>query len=95
MRKYCKAYQLKNLRLFPFWHEQHEAEEELVDDTIVYLWDDFTVVKNPVSDEQGVLWKSITPEWKAFCQETLHFDIPEILYLVYEQQDQEAIKNQS
>ncbi|HEU5374019.1 MAG TPA: hypothetical protein VFV38_01125 [Ktedonobacteraceae bacterium] len=89
MRKYCKAYHLKDLRQFPSWNAHWQKEEELTEDTVVYLWDDFTVVKSPVLAEQGVLWKDVTPEWKAFCRETLHFEIPADLRYAYEQDAQE------
>ena len=47
IRKYCKAYHLKDLRQFSSWIEKlEENEPELSDDDIVYLWDDFTVVKS-------------------------------------------------
>lgn len=86
MRKYCKAYHLKDLRQFPSWNEQQKEEKmELAEDTVVYLWDDFTVVKSPVMADQGILWERVTPEWKTFCQETLRFEIPEDLLYAYEQ----------
>ncbi len=66
-----------------------KGKRELVDDTIVYLWDDFTVVKSPVLADQGVLWKNVIPEWKIFCQETLQFEIPVDLHYAYEQKAQE------
>lgn len=80
MRKYCKAYKLASLRQFPLWSTE---ETELTDDTIVYLWDDFTVVKSPVQTEQKALWDRVTPEWVAFCKETLQFEIPEDLRYAY------------
>lgn len=62
----------------------------MTDESIVYLWDDFTVVKSPVLAEQGVLWASVTPEWETFCKETLRFEIPEDLRYAYEQEEQGA-----
>lgn len=85
MHKYCRAYHLKDLRRFPSWKEQQE-EEELTDDTVVYLWDDFTVVKSPVMADQGVLWQDVTPEWETFCREILQFEIPEDLRYAYQQE---------
>ena len=90
MRKYCKAYHVKDLRQFPAWDKATQGDEELTEDTVVYLWDDFTVVKSPVLAEQGVLWQDATPEWKAFCKETLQFEIPEDLRYAYEQEEQAA-----
>ena len=91
MRKYCKAYQLKDLRRFSGWTERMEGEDQqLSDEDIVYLWDDFTVVKSPVQDK-GVLFDAVTPEWQEFCKTTLNFEIPEDLRYAYEQQgDQES-----
>lgn len=84
MRKYCKAYHLKNLRQFSGWTEQStEQEPELTDDDICYLWDDFIVVRSPVQ-EQGVIFDRVTPEWQEFCKTTLHFEIPEDLRYAYE-----------
>jgi hypothetical protein len=90
MRKYCKAYHLKDLRQFADWTEKSEEhEEELTDESVVYLWDDFTVVRSPVIPDKGLLFDTITPEWQAFCKETLQFEIPEDLRYAYEQSDEQ------
>lgn len=89
MQKYCKAYHLKDLRQFSSWGEQSQEEGGLEEDTVVYLWDDFTVVKSPVMADQGILWKNVTPEWEVFCKETLRFEIPEDLRYAYEQTNEE------
>jgi hypothetical protein len=79
MHKYCKAHKISDLRQFHGWSEKREANEsEVSDDTICYLWDDFTVVKSPVQSK-GVLFDEVTPEWQAFCKTTLKFEIPEDL----------------
>jgi len=84
-KKYCKAYYLKDLRQFSGWTEFHEeGEEELNDDSIVYLWDNWTVVRSPVLPEKGLLFDQVTPEWQDFCQTTLQFAIPEDLRYAYE-----------
>lgn len=90
MRKYCKAYHLKDLRQFPSWSAYQKEDEELTDESIVYLWDDFTVVKSPVLADQGEIWHNATPEWETFCKETLHFEIPEDLRYAYAPEGQEA-----
>ena len=42
IRKYCKAYYLKDLRQWKGWTERHEeGDEALTDESVVYLWDDF------------------------------------------------------
>ncbi|HEU5230659.1 MAG TPA: hypothetical protein VFU49_22745 [Ktedonobacteraceae bacterium] len=85
MRHYCKAYKLGDLRQFSGWAEKREEnEEELTDESICYLWDDFIVVKSPVQDK-GVIFDAITPEWQEFCTTTLGFEIPEDLRYAYQQ----------
>jgi hypothetical protein len=90
MRKYCKAYHLKDLHQFPAWSTSQPEGSDLTDESIVYLWDDFTVVTSPVLPDQGVLWQHVTPEWRAFCTDTLHFEIPEDLRYAYAQESQAA-----
>jgi hypothetical protein len=90
MRKYCKAYHVKDFRRFRGWTEKREAQElELSDEEIVYLWDDFTVVTSPIVPEKGVIFDTVTPEWQKFCQNQLHFVIPEDLAYAYEQAQKE------
>lgn len=79
MRKYCKAYKLGNFRQFQGWQEREQrAGDPLTDDTICYLWDDFTVVRSPIQQDT-VLFTSDSPEWKTFCTQTLAFSLPEDL----------------
>ncbi|BCL80815.1 hypothetical protein ccbrp13_32800 [Ktedonobacteria bacterium brp13] len=88
IRKYCKAYHVKDLRQFNAWAEKREENEaELTDDDIVYLWDDFTVVRSPVIPDKGLVFDAVTPEWQDFCKTTLHFEIPEDLRYAYEQSE--------
>ena len=76
MRRYCKAYHLSDLRQFSGWQETtDESEPELTDETICYLWDDFTVVRSPIQ-EKGIIFADVTPEWQTFCKQTLLFEIP-------------------
>lgn len=90
MHKYCKAYYVSTMRQFPNWTEkQEENEAELTDDSVVYLWDDLTVVRSPVIPDKGLVFDAITEEWKHFCQETLQFSIPEDLRYAYEQAQEE------
>lgn len=85
MRKYCKAYYLKDLRLFGDWADKCKGDASLLnDDDVVYLWDDFTVVKSPVIPEDGLLFDEVSPAWQDFCKTTLHFEIPEDLRYAYE-----------
>lgn len=90
LRKYCKAYYLKDIRQFSGWTEKNEpGESELTDEDVVYLWDDFTVVRSPVIPDKGVVFDAITPEWQEFCTTVLQFAIPEDLRYAYEEQKQE------
>jgi hypothetical protein len=89
MRKYCRAYYLRDLRQFSDWTEQRAADEpELMDEDVVYLWDDFTVVRSPVIPDKGLVFDTITPEWQQFCATTLQFAIPEDLSYAYGEQEQ-------
>ena len=93
LRKYCKAYYLKDLRQFGNWTEKREADEpEFSDDDIVYLWDDFTVVRSPIIPDKGLIFDAVSPEWRGFCAATLKFEIPEDLRYAYQQQDSSAEK---
>ncbi len=84
MKKYCKAYYLKDLRQFSSWSEKREAnEEDLQDDSVVYLWDDLTVVRSPVIPDKGLIFDATTTAWQNFCIETLQFEIPEDLRYAY------------
>ncbi len=84
-RKYCKAYYLKDIRQFSAWAEKREeGAPDFSDDDVVYLWDDFTVVKSPVLPD-GVIFDQVTPEWQNFCKTTLQFSIPEDLLYAYEE----------
>jgi hypothetical protein len=91
MGKYCKAYHLKSLRAFDGWSEKAEnarretetvdgkeveAVRELTDDAIVYVQEDHVVTDGIFMDE-NVLFDDVTPEWVAYCQEELAFEIPE------------------
>ncbi len=90
IRKYCKAYYLKDLRQFSAWTEKHEeGESDLSDEDVVYLWDDFVVVRSPVLPG-GVIFDQVTKPWQEFCQTTLGFEIPEDLRYAYENLEEKA-----
>ena len=84
MRKYSKAYYLKDLRAFANWQEKdREDKDELGDESIVYLQDNFTVVKD-VFDSEDYIFDAVDDDWKAFCKSQLEFEIPEDLRYAYE-----------
>lgn len=67
--------------------KKEENEAHLSDDDIVYLWDDFTVVRSPIIPDKGLLFDTVTPEWQNFCTTILKFEIPEDLRYSYEQSE--------
>lgn len=75
MARYCRAYRIGELRKFPEWDDPRE----LTDDVFVYLWDDFTVLQNPIQLDEQVLWDAVTPEWREFCHTELRFAVPQEL----------------
>ena len=89
IRKYCKAYYLKDLRAFEGWTEKREEKEDvLTDEDVVYLWDDFVVVRSPVLPG-GVIFDTVTQPWQDFCHTTLGFEIPEDLRYAYESEPEQ------
>lgn len=77
MRKYSKAYYLKDLRVYDGWKEAERGDgEELTDESIVYLQDNYTVVKD-VFNEEDYIFSEVDDAWKAFCSENLDFEIPD------------------
>jgi hypothetical protein len=91
MGKYCKAYLLEKMRGFSGWDEKAEnAREEtierddeevkvtrdLMDDSIVYLQENYVVTDGVFKDE-NILFDNVVPEWIKYCQQELEFEIPE------------------
>lgn len=73
---YCKGYAFRDLRQFEGWPENPEAAASPSDDDIVYVHQDFTVTRSMWHGED-VLLGEVTPAWRAFCETTLQFDVPE------------------
>lgn len=91
MRKYSKAYYLKDLRQFEGWKElDREDSDELQDDTIVFVQDNHTVVKD-CFEEEDYIFNDVTPEWIEFLEKKLDppFEIPEDLRYAYEEEEGE------
>lgn len=90
MGRYCKAYSVEQLRVFPGWTERVddlaplENEEDgsqqprtaLAPDDYLFLQENYVVTDGIFLDEH-VVFDQVTPEWKAFCQSTLAFEIPD------------------
>jgi hypothetical protein len=78
-REYCKAYYAADLQRFA--DEQGNGDRSLdalmalPNDQVVYVHQDFTVTKSMWHGED-VLVGDVTPEWQAFCESTLGFEIP-------------------
>lgn len=86
MHKYCKAYKLRDLRQFSDWSESVKQEGlDLSDESICYLYDDFTVVQSPFQPEEP-LFNAVTPAWQSFCENSLKFEIPQDLQYAYNEQ---------
>jgi hypothetical protein len=90
MGKYCKAYLLKDLRAYPKWTEKGEnARKEkkevdgkeievdtvLDDDSILYIQETY-IVTHGIFLDMNIIFDDVTDEWKDFCHNTLHFEIP-------------------
>lgn len=91
MGKYCKAYLAKDLRKYSKWEEnldnlRKETEykngeeleierNELQDDDILYLQENYVVTDGIMKDEY-VIFDKVTDEWKEFCHTELEFEIP-------------------
>jgi hypothetical protein len=56
--------------------QQIEKPRSLTDDDFLYLQEDYTVTDGIFKDE-NVIFNDVTPEWIAFCQNELKFEIPE------------------
>ena len=88
MRKYCKAYHIQDVRKFQDWESQQiPSETELSNESVVYLWDDYTVTTSPIHQDT-LLFTQVTPQWREFCLQSLHFTIPEDLLYAYTQQNE-------
>lgn len=86
MRNYSKAYYLKDLRQYKNWKEIDRPDAaELNDESIVYLQDNFTVVKD-CFEEEDYIYNDVNDDWKAFCENQLQFAIPEDLRFMYEEE---------
>ena len=91
MGNYCKAYPVKQFREFPEWQvdvtnlrkeklnvngKETESTRKLSDDSFFYLQEDLTVTDGILLDE-NVVFNTITPQWREFCETKLKFEIPE------------------
>jgi len=90
MRTYAKAYMLESLRKFPGWTENNQSEEELTDESICFVWDDFKVTTGYFDgDQKGYLYDNLTPEWQDFLKNELNFEIPADVAALAQQSEEE------
>ncbi|MEM6754758.1 MAG: hypothetical protein AAF630_17520 [Cyanobacteria bacterium P01_C01_bin.38] len=75
MGKYCKAYLLKQFRQFDRWNENQEVNQELTEDSVFYLQENYVVTDGIFKDE-NIIFDNVTDEWKDFCHHILEFEIP-------------------
>jgi uncharacterized protein len=88
-RNYCRAYHLKDLRQFSGWSENRinwkktadEKDAEFADDDVVFLHEDYLVSQSIWSNED-IIFNSVTPEWRDFCDSQLGFKVPDDLDLI-------------
>lgn len=75
MGKYCKAYLLKQLRQFNQWNENQEINQQLTEDSVLYLQENY-VVTDGIYQDENIIFDKVTDEWKDFCHQVLEFEIP-------------------
>lgn len=75
--KYCKAYLLKQLRPCNQFSAclDNETANQLADDDVVYLQENYVVTKGIFQDED-IIFDHVTPDWQDFCRTVLQFEIP-------------------
>lgn len=106
-RRYCAAYQIRDMRRFEGWSESAFKEQEkdegddgsqgvkekrLSDDDIVFLHQDFTVTLSMFHNE-NVIMNQITHEWQTFCTEILGFKIPDDFDLMPSKQSADTVQD--
>jgi hypothetical protein len=75
-RVYCRAYVLRSLRRSAAWSEPRaEGRDELTDDDVVFLHQDFSVTRS-VLHGKDVLFGTPSAEWRVFCTDVLGFRVP-------------------
>jgi hypothetical protein len=77
-RKYCTAYHLGDLRRYSAWSSE---VQDLSDDDVVFLHQDYTVTKSIWTGE-NVVFDKVTDDWKEFCNNELRFAVPDNLDLI-------------
>ena len=58
--------------------EKSQAPRVLTDKDFLYLHDNY-LVTDGIFDDKNIIFDTITADWKAFCHEVLHFEIPDFI----------------
>jgi uncharacterized protein len=72
---YCRAYQVSDLRRFPYWPDSDDASD------VLFLHHDLTVTRGMWRGED-VVFDDVTDEWRRFCAAELAFRVPRDVDLV-------------
>lgn len=91
MGRYCKAYHVRHLREFSAWQpnlanlrpdtnlvdgeDVTTVRTALTDDDVLFVQESLTVTDGIFLDEH-IVFDAVTPEWQAFCRDTLAFEVP-------------------
>lgn len=80
--KYCKAYYASQIKKYANWEanlirstNNKETQSSITDDDVLFLHENYTVTDGIFSNE-NIVFDSVTPEWKKFCDEILGYTIP-------------------
>lgn len=77
-RKYCTAYHLGDLRRYSEWTSE---SQEMKDEDVVFVHQDYTVTKSMWAGED-VVFNNVTDQWRQFCSSELSFAVPDDLDLI-------------
>lgn len=96
-RKYCKAFQLRDLRKYPAWSEKRinwkkaeegvkgdcpaQTDELFPDEKIVYIHQDFTVTES-IWHDTNIIFDQVDSAWIEFCATNLNFKALDDLDLI-------------
>jgi hypothetical protein len=76
MHAYYKAFLLRDLRQFAAWREDAPSEAAVDAETVLYLRDDYAVVRDPFAATPDIVFAAASEDWVQFCQHQLDFRIP-------------------
>lgn len=78
-RSYCKAYPAEELLRFPQWSQLAIGHSMSTGESL-FIHEDYVVTRS-IWHEQDVVLNSVTPQWRAFCEQSLGFKVPDALDL--------------